>query len=74
MGSSSSGPDAGMVMGKHDNLWSLELSLVCLKARWAEQRACPHGQEERWDVRLQTPPGAQLSGAGKGQPYSEQQF
>lgn len=73
MGSSCSGPDAGMVMGKYDNLWSLELSLVCLKAGWTEQRACPHGQEERWDVSLQTP-GAQLSGGGQDQPDSEQQF
>lgn len=38
-------------------LQSLELSLVCLKAGWAEQKACPHGQEEKWNAGLQTLPG-----------------
>lgn len=65
MGNSCSGPGLeGMVMGKHmiTYLWGLELSLVCLKAGWAEQKACPHGQEERWNVRLQTLPGCSSVG------------
>lgn len=72
MGNSCSGPGlAGMVMGKHMIifLWSLGLSLVCLKAGWAEQRACPQGQEERRNMVLHTLPGAELSGAVQGQPY-----
>lgn len=65
MGNSCSGSGlAGMAMGKHviACLWSLELSLVCLKAGWAEQKACPHGQEEKWNVELQTLPGCSSVG------------
>lgn len=50
MGNFCSGPVQGWLWeNRIICLWSLELSL---EVGWGEQRACPHGQEEKWDVGL----------------------